>query len=564
MRLSLSTKWTLSMLVVGLVPMFVLGFAVLRIQRDGLERVEQNLEIAVVDEATSDVNDLLRSAAKLTKTTSEILTDDATDIEARMRTIHAEVARAPQVSSVAFFDDERHFVDAIVSHDPIAAVTAATEIPPPERDGFRVIQSDAGALLRFEQQIRGGPGGFVVVTLSPNYLASRLATLSLNRFGTADNLYVVNDSQKVIAGDASLRDRHPPIFDAVGYPPTAFLKPLVATTEFVDGGVAKVGTIRALPEWRLAVVVERPTAEAFGALTKARHTFLLTLGAFAVLSVIAGLFLARRAIGPVKRLNRLVERYAQRDFAARSELRTSDELEALGGSLERMADELAASELELRRKTKIESDLARFLPSEVAQSVASGQGSLELGGERKKISVVFADVVAFTTFAERTSPEHAVAFLNELFTILSEIVFRHGGMVDKFIGDCIMAVFVDQEGAPENQAVRALLAADDMHRFVESNLPRWQKEYDFEARLGIGVATGDALVGNLGSEARMEYTAIGDVVNVAARLEALASPQRTLATAEVAAACPDIEFTSLGKHALRGRVEPIEVFEVMP
>jgi len=546
------------MLVVGLVPMLVLGFEVLRIQRAGLIDVEKALEIAVVDNAASDLNNLLQGAEKLARTTSAVLADENTDVNVFIRTIHAEVASLAQVSSVAFFDDKHHFVDAVVAGD------AKTDIPPPERDGFRVIQSDAGALLRFEQPIYGGHGGFVVVTLSSEYLAARLAMLSLARFGTRDNLYVVNDSQKVIVGDKVLRDKRPPIFDGKDYPPTAFLRKLLATIEFVDDGVPKVGTLRVLPDWRLGVVVERPTEEAFGALTRARHTFLLTLGAFAILSALAGLLLARRAIGPIKHLTRLVERYAQRDFTARSQVRTSDELEALGGSLEKMADELASSEVEIRRRTKIESELARFLPSEVAQSVASGQGSLALGGERKTISVVFADVVAFTTFAERTSPERAVAFLNELFTILSEIVFRHGGMVDKFIGDCIMAVFVDHQGAQANQSVRALLAADDMHRFVESNLPRWQKEYDFEARLGIGVATGEALVGNLGSEARMEYTAIGDVVNVAARLEALASPQRTLATAEVAAACPDMEFTSLGKHALRGRVEPIEVFEVTP
>jgi class 3 adenylate cyclase len=204
------------------------------------------------------------------------------------------------------------------------------------------------------------------------------------------------------------------------------------------------------------------------------------------------------------------------------------------------------------------------MPAEAADAATE----LELGGTRKLVTVVFADVVAFTGFAERASPERAVAFLNELFTILSEIVFRHQGMVDKFIGDCIMAVFQcgdSPSGADARDDVaRALAAAEDMHVFVESNLPRWRQAYDFRVELGIGVATGEVLVGNLGSASRMEYTVIGDAVNVAARLEALARPRQTLTTRDVVDASPrGAGFASLGEHALRGRAAAVEVFEVV-
>ena len=103
-------------------------------------------------------------------------------------------------------------------------------------------------------------------------------------------------------------------------------------------------------------------------------------------------------------------------------------------------------------------------------------------------------------------------------------MFRHGGTVDKFIGDCIMAVW----GAPSAQddhAARALAAAEDMMRFLETANEGWQEKYDVEIRLGIGVNSGEAIVGNVGSDKRMEYTVIGDVVNVAARLEAIAAAQ---------------------------------------
>ncbi|AKU94525.1 Adenylate cyclase [Labilithrix luteola] len=557
-RSSLAVKWTLSMLVVGVVPMLVLGLAVLRIQRESMSRVEKELEIAIVDEAASNVNALVDKASDLATRTSAILADEDRDVDARMRAIRAEASRTPEVVSVAFFDQDRHFVDAVVSRD------STEEVAPPAGNGVRVVPAvGGGAHVRFERPLDGGPGGFVVVTLGRGPLDGRLRDLSLARFGAPDRLYLVDERLHVVAGGAMAAKARPPIFDDAQWPAAAFASELLVTTEFVGDGIAKVGTVRTLPAARLAVVVERPADEAFAALTKSRRTFLWTLAVFAALAGLAGIVLARRTLGPVTLLVRLVERYSRRDFAARSEVRSRDELEALGGSLERMADELSASEDEIRRRAKVESDLSRFLPGEVARSVAEGTGSLALGGARKPVTVVFADVVAFTTFAERASPERAVAFLNELFTILSEIVFRHGGMVDKFIGDCIMAVFVPDEADDASDHVRrALFAAEDMHRFVESNAPRFQSEYEFDVRLGIGVATGEALVGNLGSEARMEYTAIGDVVNVAARLETLASAKQTLTTADVAEACPDLDFASLGKHCLRGRVAPVEVFEV--
>ncbi len=181
---------------------------------------------------------------------------------------------------------------------------------------------------------------------------------------------------------------------------------------------------------------------------------------------------------------------------------------------------------------------------------------------------MIADVAAFTGFAEGTAPERVVAFLNELFTVLAEVVFRHGGMVDKFIGDCVMAVFGATPGVAEPPAdlcARALAAAEDMHRFVESAAPAWRETYGFEARLGIGVHSGEALVGNLGSEARMEYTVIGDVVNVAARLETLARGGQTLVTAAVAASAGEgFGFNPLGVHPLRGKRAPVEILELLP
>jgi class 3 adenylate cyclase len=399
----------------------------------------------------------------------------------------------------------------------------------------------------------------LVVGLARDALGSRLREISLLRFGAPDRLVLVDESMTVLGGTTT---RAPAIFVASGTSTKSFATELLLTTEFEDGGIEKVGTIRTMPAQRWALVVERPTDEAFAALAAARKAFLSSIAGIAAIAALFSIFVVRRVLGPIHALMRLVGRYARRDFAARSEVASGDELEALGASLERMADDLSTSEREIERRARIEANLRRYMPEEAAEAAAAEESSLDLGGAKKRVTVVFADVVAFTGFAERASPERAVAFLNELFTILSEIVFRHGGMVDKFIGDCIMAVFRPSGSAPDDVA-RALAAAEDMHAFVESNLPRWREAYSFSVELGIGVSTGEVLMGNLGSSARMEYTVIGDAVNVAARLEALARPRQTLTTRDVVDACPDLAFTSLGEHALRGRARPVEVFEVV-
>jgi class 3 adenylate cyclase len=261
----------------------------------------------------------------------------------------------------------------------------------------------------------------------------------------------------------------------------------------------------------------------------------------------------------------LVAAYGRRELTRASDVRTGDELEELGDSMTRMAENILAGEAEIERRANVEDRLSRFLPHEVAREISRGQRTIVLGGEKRDVTVLFADVVAFTPFAERAEPEQAVAFLNELFTVLSEVVFRHDGTIDKFIGDSIMAIF----GAPRDQVdhvERALAAAEDMHRFVEATAPAWEKKYGFSVQLGIGISSGVALVGNLGSETRMEYTAIGDVVNVAARLEGLARAGQTLVTGEVAARSragrDEAQFHELGPQPLRGKKQSVDVLEV--
>ncbi len=282
-----------------------------------------------------------------------------------------------------------------------------------------------------------------------------------------------------------------------------------------------------------------------------------------LLTIVAGLLAARTVTKPVLHIADQARNIGRRNWdAVAIEVERSDELGQLASSIRRMAEDLQAGEEEIAKEAALRGDLSRFLSKELVDAIVEGKHPLSLGGSRAEVTVLFADVVAFTPLAESRPAEEVVELLNELFSMLSEIVFRHEGMVDKFIGDCIMAVW--GAAAPqEDNAARAVAAADDMMRFLETAADEWRENYDVEIRLGIGINSGEAIVGNVGSNKRMEFTVIGDVVNVASRLESIARPNQVLMSAATRARMGDaFEVRSLGEHNLTGRKERTEVFEL--
>jgi len=554
----------------------------LRAQRAGLAQAEKELEVAVIDRVADLLVRDLEFASEATVRVGRTLSEPSiTDPEARLTLAREVMARAAALAHVAIYDAEGRRVDTILrlqeSPEPRAPETLPPSLlaaPPPAGQWLAPSFGPFGVALRFAFPLRRQDvvRGWVVGTLSPRWVDTTLAALSRDRFGHDDRVLVVDERLQLLtrgpgaglAVGASLAGRD--IFASSPISAQAFGRRLELSLEFVADGVPMVGTLRTLPEHRWAVIVRRPEREAFGALRRARFTLLGAGLAAVVVAALLGVWAGILAVRPVEALGALVAAYRARRFATRSSVDTGDELEALGRALESMADEIVAGEAELIRRQRVEADLGRFLPAEVALSVVAGTTALSLGGSRRTVTVLFADVVAFTSFAESAPPEQVVAFLNELFGVLTEVIFRHAGMVDKFLGDCVMAVFgASDASTADDQCQRALACAEDMHRFVEASAPQWLDSYGLDVKLGIGINVGEALVGNLGSETRMEFTAIGDAVNVAARLEALARGGQTLVTRGVAAACPEgaFVFHPLGAHPLRGKREAVEIFEVV-
>ena len=570
--MSLRSKWWLVLVATFAGPMLLLAVVMTRIQRDGLFHAEQELEVAVVDEAARRVELVFREAERATVRVGELLTESRiSDDDARLALAREATGRARTLADVSVYDAEGALLDTITRDGARAIATPAPGryAAPPGAGAITWPPFAPGAApsvcarLGGEKDTRGWACG----RLDASLVEADITELSRTRFGAPGRVLVFDERGKRIAwgGDGGADDGEADgqaLFRVVGLSPSTFGTGFAITTTFRGTrDIPYVASVRTLPERRWAIVVRRPEAEAFGALFAARRALVGASAVFVLVAFAAAAFASARTTRPIAQLVGLANAYARRELSTPSPVHTGDELEHLGDAMAKMASSLKDGEAEVARRVKVEAAMSRYLPGEVARAIAVGDARLELGGARKPVCVLFADVAAFTPFAERAPAEDVVAFLNELFGVLSEIVFRHGGMVDKFMGDCIMAVFGTQ--TPEDHVRHAVAAAEDMHRFVEANADAWKEKWGVDARLGIGLASGDALVGNLGSESRMEYTAIGDVVNVAARLETLARAGRTLATREVKDGAGDgFTFASLGEQPLRGKANPVEIFEL--
>ena len=202
---------------------------------------------------------------------------------------------------------------------------------------------------------------------------------------------------------------------------------------------------------------------------------------------------------------------------------------------------------------------SRFVNPHVVQELVA-HGGLSRGGESRQISVLFSDIRGFTTLSEKRTPQQVVDLLNRYFTLQVEVVFRHGGSLDKFIGDCIMAFW----GAPlddPHHACNAVAAALEMAEVLQK-FKQELGEQDADFDVGVGIHSGPAVVGLIGSDQRREYTAIGDTVNLASRIEGLTKGvARILVSRETMELCGTVyDFEPMGSFAVKGREQAVELF----
>lgn len=221
--------------------------------------------------------------------------------------------------------------------------------------------------------------------------------------------------------------------------------------------------------------------------------------------------------------------------------------------------------IEGRKKEKIQTAMSKYISKDVMQNVVQNIDSIKLGGKRAEVTVLFADIRGFTSISEQLSPVEVTKILNEYFSELVPIIEQHKGILNKFMGDAILAIF----GEPiknENHPVDAVKCANKMLKKVKLLQEKWLNEGKPKIEIGIGIATGEAFVGNIGSEERLEYTVIGDTVNTASRIENYNKVYRTnfLISEETYLKVQKyVDVIKIREVSIRGKAKKINIYEVL-
>lgn len=221
--------------------------------------------------------------------------------------------------------------------------------------------------------------------------------------------------------------------------------------------------------------------------------------------------------------------------------------------------------LEGRNKEKIKTAMGKYISNDVMQCVVRDIDSLKLGGKRANVTVLFADIRGFTSMSENMSAEEVTVILNEYFAEVEPIITKYNGVINKFIGDAVMAIF----GEPiqdKNHAINAVKCANEMIEKVDELQKKWLKEGKPKIEIGVGINTGEAFVGNIGSEMRLEYTVIGDMVNLASRIESYNKVYKTrfLISSTTYEQVRDIaDVIKISEVSIRGKAKRLNIYEVL-
>jgi len=566
-------KLALALLALGILPIVVAAYLIAHNDAARIADSARSYHLATAEVALAEARGLLARALAETRALGEVLARSDESIARREALARAELLGAELVDEVAVYDPEgaRLMVMRTSAERP-GSWTPPEALGPEARPtgghlAHSVVTSGAAYLeLVVPAWRRDDPGtvyAWLVVGIDLAPLSGFVANLARRHYDDPRRVRLLDADLRILASvDASsigtsLRDSA--ALSAITGP-HPFAHEAAYTLDYRDGQSDIIGAVVPLPELGWAVLVEQSQTEAYAGVAATWRTAVIIGLVVALIALLLALVLGRRLARPVEAMARATARVAAGDFEVRVPVAGKDEIARTAIAFNRMAGDLGAYRERLVDETRARENLSRFMSPEVVERIVKGREPLRLGGERREVTILFADVVKFTALADEQEPEIAVAILNELFTIVTEIVFQHGGIIDKFIGDCAMAIWGAPEAHPDD-ARRAVRAAEAMLRWLEVGNAKWHKQVGHDIALAIGIHTGVAIVGNIGSEKRMDYTAIGDAVNLAARLERLARPGQILMTRETMQHLGD-EFRSqsIGSYDIIGRARPSEIF----
>ena len=570
LRLNLRRKLTLFSAVIAIIPLLIAGQSLIRIAQDELKSSANDQLVTTARQVTDQINSvyehawlapllLIRNAIdeerlgvqeKVSLLTLGI--GELQDVVALQITLKG-ADRPLVVSQQSFVDHLRNkvqdpmdvlrlptdFVEASASAD--GKPTASVQFVPKTGDWLATV------ILPLETQLANRDS-----ILSARLNLNRLITfIRDHRFQRTGEITVVDaDGRKI------LHDNSRPDLSGVNIVADA-LKVLTSGSRVISvrpytrpDGAVMLGAFSFPRPFKWGVVVEKNEADAYYAVSVMFRSLLFWVGIGLAAAAAGALFFAMRMSKPILAIGDAAIEVARGNFQARVEnVRSRDEIGDLAGRINEMI-------VQLNERFQLQ----KFVSSETMSAIQhSGEEGVKLGGERREVAILFADIRGYTEFSDGRDPEEVVDVLNHYFQSQADIVAANKGDIDKFVGDQLMAIFA--EGDMAMNAVKCSLAIQDVMVELSKENPEWNLD------IGIGVDMGEVVVGAMGSRNRMDYTVLGDHVNVAARLCSNAAPKQTLISETVHAAvkgAKTLTIKALDPIKVKGKAKALKVYDVKP
>jgi adenylate cyclase len=562
-RRSLFLKYFVTLFVAVVVPLMIgavsetwFGYRDQRLQIDELLQLQARSAANRIQTFIDGIRDQIGWVVQFAWTTGD---EDSRKIDAQRL-----LQQVPAIVSITLVDQtgtERAFVSRLGLNRIGRGVNMAAD---PAVIGARASNVWYGPVL-----YRRDSEPYMTIAVAGNRAADGIAIADINlkliwdviaaiKIGHTGHAFVVDNSGRLIAHpDISLVLR-----GDIGSAEVNGVKSLIAAgngsaivTTGNEGKAVIAASVRAA-DLGWTVIAQQPVSEAFASIRAALWRSLTLIGIGAVFAVSLAYWLAHRMSGPIRQLEDGVQRISAGQFQHRITIPSGDELEQLAHRFNEMAKELAVS----KEKSERISRLKRFLAPQVAELVEQSDERL-LDGQRREVVAIFGDLRGFTAFAARAEADVIMTVLSEYYEAVGAIITHHEATLTGFGGDGVM-VLVNAPVAHDNPALRGLQLAIDMQAAVQSLVVGWRAK-GHAIGFGVGAAMGPAIVGTVGYEGRVDYTAIGSVVNLASRLCGIANDTQILTDPVLAEGAKDsIALESLGVRLIKGYDHPLQIFAV--
>jgi len=566
------------MILLTLIPLAVTSYFLAKINEESIKTQTKEYQIALNEQLQEITHAIVDETCAELVEMQMLLNDDKLSTDHTVRLVGYKISTSRRIDFVNIYDAKGAFIDSLLLEGERRPDFSPGTLDLASREKLETQHCSMGNVIAHNSglylpicvlwQSRGQLQGYLWTTVNIAPLSQKLNQIIQDRFAAAylvdENFDIVAHSQWVqVPGQRNVRET--PLFQSIFQNSLLPREGVGISTDYKDEQGEWLVNLSTIPRFNWLLVVLQEKNQAYAILYNMQKRIFLVGSIFIIAAILVGSLLGGGMSRPILKVARGARELAAEKFSHRIQIKSRDEIGEMANAFNFLGQSLEEYDARIKKEVAIRSDLSRYLTPELVEAIIQRRANLNLGGKRQQVTVLFADVVSFTPLAESLPPEQIVALLNELFTILTGIIFRNQGMIDKFIGDCVMALF----GAPEPYAdapLNAVKTAREMIRWLEVGNKKWKKEYKLTLQLAISIHCGEVIIGNVGSEKRMEFTAIGDVVNTAARLEKIAQANQVLISGAVNDQIKNqdnIKIKPFGRFELRGKNQEVEVFEVL-